>query len=245
MVVLYADFGFPCCYLAGRAVDALSGVGVAVDWRGVEREPRLSTSPRPVAEDERALLTGEPAAAELLASDVEPAAATPNTVPNTRAAVAGYAEAYGAGVADDVRRLLLKAYWVDHANIGDPEVLRRLLAGPMLRGRSSSSALQRFGYAVSMNRGPVTTGAWRRIRGWRDEWERLGAGDLPVLVEGGATVSGAPDVVERLAKLVRDSGRETAPDFPDPARYRAVRLRPGKQWVSMVGGQWAYAWMGR
>lgn len=58
-------------------------------------------------------------------------------------------------------------------------------------------------------------------------------------------MAGASDVVGRLAKLVRESGRMDEPDFPDPARFPQVRVRPGKQWVSMVGGQWARAWMGR
>lgn len=244
MFVLYADFGYPCCYLAGRAVDALSSTGVEVDWRAVEHEPRLSKSPRPMADDDRALLTDEPAVWELLAPGEDPAAA-PRTVPNTAAAVAGYAEAYGAGVADDARRLLLKAYWVDHANIGDPEVLRRLLAGPLLRGRSGCDAIQRFGFAVSANREPVTTGAWRRIRAWREEWEQLGTRALPTLVGEGGTVAGAADVVGRLAKLVQESGQLDPPNLPDPARFPQVRVRPGKQWVSMVGGRWAHAWMGR
>lgn len=48
--------------------------------------------------------------------------------------MSGYAEAYGAGVAEDVRRLLFRTYWIEDADIGDPRVLRTPLAGPILRG---------------------------------------------------------------------------------------------------------------
>jgi hypothetical protein len=90
-------------------------------------------------------------------------------VANTQAAVSAYAEAYGAGVADDVRRLLFALYWEDGVDIGNPNALRTPLAAPILRGSSLSDRLRRFGYAVSVARGPITTSAWRRIRAWRSE----------------------------------------------------------------------------
>src|SRR6476469_9925423 len=149
-LVVYADFGSPACYLASRRVDALRAAGVPVDWRAVEADPRLpvgggrtdvahrDTVDREFESLDRLLLPGE----ELPRS-------TPIFRPNTRGAVSGYAEAYGAGVADDVRRLLFAAYWMRGADIGSPEMLRRLLAGPVLRGHSTSVPLSEFGYVVS------------------------------------------------------------------------------------------------
>ena len=91
-------------------------------------------------------------------------------VPNTQAAVAGYAEAYEAGVGDEVRRLLFRAYWADGADISDPEVLRRLLTAPLRRGASTAQPVARSGYAVTLAHGPVTSAAHRRIRAWDQGW---------------------------------------------------------------------------
>jgi hypothetical protein len=98
-------------------------------------------------------------------------------VANTQAAISAYAEAYGAGVADDVRLLLFALYWEDGVDIGNPNALRTPLAAPILRGSSLSDPLRRFGHAVSVARGPITTSAWRRIRAWRSEWQQLGPHD--------------------------------------------------------------------
>ncbi|HEX6339011.1 MAG TPA: hypothetical protein VFZ85_18805 [Jiangellaceae bacterium] len=242
--VLYADFGFPCCCLAGRGVDALTAAGFEVDWRAVEREPRLTVSARPWGPDERAAVDAEFAIAAPLLADGALSSALPGVVPNTRAAVSGYAAAYEAGVAADVRRVLLEGYWVEHADIGDPEVLRTRLAGPLLRGNGSCEPMRRFGYAVSMNREPITTSAWRRVRSWRAEWLQLGTGTLPTLIDDGETVSGASAVLRRLVDHVVRLGAKVNPDHPDPARYPQIQERPSKHWISQVGGRWAHAWMG-
>ncbi len=242
-IVLYADFGYPCCYLASRGVDALAGAGVVVDWRAVERDPRLSVLPRPVGEAERAMVDHELSAAATVLADDDFSSNLPGHIPNTRAAVAAYAEAYGAGVADDVRRLLVEAYWTEHADIGNPEVLRTRLVGPFLRGHATSDPLRRFGYAVSMNRGPITTGAWLRIRRWREELSQLGTGTVPTLIEDGRVLSGAAAVVNHLADTISRLGVKVDSYPYDPTRYPRVPDRPSKQWISQVGGRWAYAWM--
>jgi hypothetical protein len=84
-------------------------------------------------------------------------------------------------VADYVRRLQFRLYWEDGVDIGDANASRIPLSGPMLRGHSSAEALGESGYAVSLARGPITTGAWRRIRFWRADWERLGSREPPAL----------------------------------------------------------------
>jgi hypothetical protein len=243
-MVLYADFGYPCCYLAGRGVDALADAGIVVDWRAVERKPQVSVLPRPAGVDERTEVNGElGAVAPLLLADSDFSSALPGLVPNTQAAVSAYAEAYGAGVAADARRLLLAAYWTEHADIGDPEVLRTRLVGPILRGHATSDPLQRFGYAVSTNRGPITTSAWRRIRSWREEWSQHGTDTLPTLIEDGQILTGAAAVLNRLADQIVRLGVKVNLDLPNPARYPQVRNRPSKQWISQVGGRWRHAWM--
>jgi hypothetical protein len=61
-------------------------------------------------------------------------AAVPALLPKTRAAVSAYAEACGAEVRDEIRRLLFSAYWEGGVDIGNPLVLHTLLAGAFMRG---------------------------------------------------------------------------------------------------------------
>lgn len=242
--VVYADFNCPWSYLASRRVDALVAAGVEVDWRAVEHDPGLPVTGRRLDQDGHIAVKEELAAvAELLLPGEELPWALPDLVPNTEAAVAGYAEAYGTPVADDVRRLLFGAYWVDGVDIGDPAKLRTRLAGPILRAQSTADPLRETGFAVSTSRAPMTTSAWRRIRAWRDEWTRLGTGIVPTLVETGRAPLTGASALHRLADEIIRAGAALDPDLPDPARYPAVRVRPPKTWLSGVGGPWARAWM--
>lgn len=247
-LVVYADFVSPLCYLASHRADALTAAGAPVDWRAVDEHPRwpvTGTSLDPAARARlRQRLTELDA---LLLPDETLRWAPPSIVPRGEAAVSGYAEAYGAGVADDVRRLLFTAYWLDGLDIGSVEVLRRRLAGPILRGHSDSEPLRRTGFAVSVTGAPITTSAWLRVRAWREEWLGLPptvpAGELPILVEDGSAPVAGETALRRLEKELLRLGAAPNPDLPDPARYPAVRVRPTRQWVSQVGGPWTYAWM--
>lgn len=142
-----------------------------------------------------------------------------------------------------MRRLLYAAYWVDGADIGSPEVLRRLLTGPMLRGDSPAWPLREYGYAVSVSGGPITTDAWRRMRAWREDWQRLDIMELPILVEDGHPPASGEAALRRLEQELLRSHAGLDPELPDPARYPAMPLRPSPQWVSQVGGRWAATWM--
>lgn len=242
-LTFYADFACAECYVASRRVDLLAAVGVEVDWRAVELHPRLPvTGHRFDAEEHAALAEQLTELKATLLPGEDPPWRTPDLAPKTEAAVSGYAEAYGAGVAADVRRLLFAAYWVDGANIGDPEVLRARLAGPILRGHSIAVPLRDFGYAVSVNRGPITTTAWHRIRAWRDEWSRLGPVTLPTLVEDGRLPVTGRAVLRHLEREIIARRVEFGLDLPDPARYPEMAVRPSREWVSQVGGPWSHAW---
>ena len=242
-LVVYADFASASCYLASLRVDALTAAGVPVDWRAVETEPRLPVTGRRLdaAEHEalqheldlldRVLLPGEQLSVSL-----------PAFRPNTRGAVAAYAEAYAAGVADDVRRLLFDAYWTRGADIGSAEVLRRLLAGPILRGRSTAAPMSALDSVVSSSRGPITTDAWRRIRDWSERRQRLGARPLPVLVVDGWQPVSGETALRRLEKEMLRGEATPAPVLPDPGRFPAVDDPPHFSWLSEVGGRWRHAW---
>ncbi|MFI7680475.1 DsbA family protein [Actinophytocola sp. NPDC049390] len=240
-LIVYADFSSPLCCLTSRRVDALRAVGVDVDWRAVESAPRVPMTGRRLDAESRHVLDVEIAETrDLLLPGEQLAWTGPTFVPNTHAAVVAYAEAYGAGVADDVRRLLFRAYWEQGVDIGDPERLRTPLAGPFLRGHSPADPLRLSGYAVSPGRGPITTSAWRRIRVWQGEWAGLRQGVLPVLVENGLPVFGA-DVPRRLAKMIIRLGVPVVPELPEPTRYPAPRVRPSVSWAARAGGRWLYS----
>lgn len=116
----------------------------------------------------------DPPGAEQAAADLEAVRALPLPgehlpgsmpvfVPHTGPGVVGYAEAVGAGVSDQVRRLLFDVYWQQGADIGPPEVLRRILQAPLRAGASAVRPFREHGYAVTLTGGAITTEAHRRV----------------------------------------------------------------------------------
>jgi 2-hydroxychromene-2-carboxylate isomerase len=241
-LALYADFGSPACYVASSRADALIAAGVPVDWRAVETDPHLPVGGRGMSAAEQESLRHDLESLERLLLPEETLPAAPAFRPNTRGAVAAYAEAYAAGVADDVRRLLFDAYWTRGADIGSAEVLRRLLAGPILRGRSTGAPMSALDSVVSASRGPITTDAWRRIRDWSERRQRLGARPLPVLVVDGWQPVSGETALRRLEKEMLRVVAPPAPVLPDPGRFPAVDDPPHFSWLSEVGGRWRHAW---
>lgn len=238
-LLVYADFTSASGCLASHRVDALRAVGVDIQWRAVELHRHLPVMGAPVVGRSSTALdqamnavTGRLLPGEVLGWR------KPAMAPHTQGAVAAFAEADGAGVPDDVRQLLVAAYWTRGVNIGDPEVLRRLVAGPILRGHSTSDPLNRFGYAVSPSRGPITTGAYCRIRDWRAQWNELETHEDVALVEERGTSTGL-EALDRLRALVTEAGAPLNPTLPDPGRYPAVVVHPPLGWASTVGRPWA------
>lgn len=239
-LVVYADFTSPYCHLASRRVDALRATGVDVEWRAVEARPRLPVRGlHDVGELAELARQRDEVGGLLVAGEVFPGV-VPEFVANSQAPVAAYAEAYGAGVADDVRRLLFRLYWEDGVDIGDPNALRAPLAGPILRGHASAEPLRESGYAVSVARGAITTAAWRRIRAWHADWLRLGSRELPALLDdSGLTLTGEP-ALRRLAKEIAYVDAPLQPRLPDPARYPEQTVHPPVGWATQTGGHWRY-----
>jgi hypothetical protein len=239
-LVVYADFTSPYCHLASRRVDALRAAGVGVDSRAVEARPRLPVGGLRDATELRELARKCDEVGGLLVAGEEFPGVVPEFVANTQAAVSAYAESYGAGVADDVRRLLFRLYWEDGVDIGNPNSLRTPLAGPILRGHSSAEPPRESGYAVSVARGPITTGAWRRIRAWHADWLRLGSRELPALLDdSGLTLTGEL-ALRRLAKEIAYVDAPLQPRLPDPARYPEQAVHPPVGWATQTGGHWRY-----
>ena len=172
-MVVYADFTNPDCYLATRRCDALAAAGVPVDFRAVEHRPD------PTVIDQDAVTERFRVLQHLLLPGEQLPWTRPPRISTSEAAASAYAAVSDTPVAGEVRRLLYELYWRDGIDIGNPNLLRTPLAGPVLRSGSAADPLRQTGYAVHVDRGPVTTAAYRRIRAWRTEWQELGSPALP------------------------------------------------------------------
>jgi 2-hydroxychromene-2-carboxylate isomerase len=219
---VYADFTCPACYLASLRVDRLLAAGLPVpDWRAVEHRSRLpitglrldtaarETRDRELDEVRALALPGE------ILPDHAPA-----LLSHAGSSVAAYAEAYGAGVADLVRPLLFRAYWVDGLDIGDPEVLRRLLPAAFRGGRRTADAIRDFGYAVTSQRTPITHAAFSRVHRWQQDWLALGGAVALTLVTGFATLTGG-----RALNNLTAPAPVVAADAPSARRVPALAGR--------------------
>ncbi len=237
-IVVYADFTCPECYLAARRADALAAAEIDLDFRAVQHRPHLPVTGRRLSATDQDTLTERfHRLQDLLLPRERLPWSLPSMTANTEAPVSAYAEVYGSAAAGDMRRLLFELYWREGADIGSPNVLRNPLAGPVLRADSAADPLRQIGYAVSVNRAPITTGAFLRIRAWRAQWAELGSPELPVLLVGGATLSGL-DALRRLGKEIAYAGADIDPALPDPRRYPRVVGSPSAAWVSQIGGRW-------
>lgn len=191
VTVLYGSFSCPWCYLASQRTSLLADLSRRPLWRMLAPQPRLPAAGRPLDASARQRLEVELASINdiLLPGEMLPAR-VPTFVPNTGPAVVGYSEAVGAGVGGPVRELLFDAYWQRGSDIGNPEVLRRLLAAPIRAGHSASWPLRDFGYAVSLAGGPITNDAYDRIRDWRADWHAAKGTTFPTLIVPDTTSTG-------------------------------------------------------
>ncbi len=225
-LTIYGDFTDPLSWLASLRADALCALGIGLEWRAVAELHSIWVTPRSVDADRqrrftaledwhrRAALPGDPAA--------PPSA--PATTPWPDPAVAGYAEAVGAGVGDYVRCLLFAGYWQEGRDIGNLEILRQMLTVPILHGNSTSEVLSVSGNAIAINGGPSTSVAFHLIETWRRDWEALGRPPLPTVLDGTTTTVGL-EALDHLNTLVTNRNATMSavnpfrlPPMPLPAR---------------------------
>ncbi len=222
--IVYGDFTCAACYLASWRADLLSADQDPVDWRAVEHHPGVPLTGKRLAQQEREQMDREWSTARaLLLPGEDLPGRSPSFLASTRAAVAGYAEAYGAGVAERARRLLFHAYWVDGQDIGDPAVLRVLLAAAIRSGHSASQPLREWGYAVSPARAPLTSVGYHLILDWRQQWRDLGQPCEPMLLDStDRGVTGQAALAE-LGDLVAGRLSEHSELAPLPKRQSSGR----------------------
>lgn len=238
-LVVYGDFTDPLSRIASLRMDALRAVGADLEWRAVAARPTTQVLARRVDDEtSRRIATVEQWWRDAALPGEATARSGVTVVPWGAPAVSAYAEAVVAGVADHVRALLFRSYWVHNADIGNPDVLRSLLALPMIHGRSPAEVHSESGYAVAISGGPLTTDGWRLIGQWRTQWRDLGRPVLPVVRDGDETLCGR-DAVARLGAAISGEGLSLRPVLPavNPhplpplpvAARRAGIARPGRR----------------
>jgi predicted DsbA family dithiol-disulfide isomerase len=198
-LVVYGDFTSPWSYLASRRAAALAALGVRVDWRAVQARGSARGADRfPAVRSELDLV-----AAGLLADEQLPYALAGFVPATAAAAVTGYAEAYAAGAAAQVRHLLFDAFWAHGCDVGDAQVVRTLVVDAIRSGSSPGDPRSAWGYAV-VGDGPVAPGARRLVERWAHGWRATGLETVPVLVvDDAAPLSGAAAVAWLAEELVR------------------------------------------
>lgn len=236
-LIVYGDFTDPLSRIASMRVDALQLSGHDVQWRAVAHHHTTQVVAGPVSDRvlDRLREAHEWSAGSALPGEAV-LLARPRISPCPDPPVAAFAEAVGAGVADHVRALLFDAFWRDGEDIGNPDVLRRLLAVPMIHGDSPAEVHSESGYAVAIGGGPLTTAGWRRMGAWRREWVALGRPGLPVVCDGTDAYSGFEALEhlgsllggERVPPLAAVGNPHRLPPLPLPAR-RVGLERPGRR----------------
>jgi 2-hydroxychromene-2-carboxylate isomerase len=224
-VIVYGDFNCPYSYLASQRADLLNRAGVAVNWRAVEHDRGLPVTGSQ-SDSDRAAWDRELAEVASLALPGEHVPAGPPVlISNTGAAVAAYAEAVSDGVADELRRRLFAAIWVQGLHLSSAYEVRRLitavmwpaeditdrLASPdipslLLRDTDMARIVRRSGGTIAQDGGPLTTAGWRRIRQWRQEWLALPSQVIPVVIGADQVVRPGVDGLRYLAELADTAG---------------------------------------
>ncbi|AXH95322.1 DsbA family oxidoreductase [Ornithinimicrobium avium] len=190
---LYVDLTSPWAYLAHLRLQG-TGPDVAARWCAVQTDHG-----RPVAGlrgpgPEQDRVREELAAVRALALDGEELPHDiPPVLPHPRAVAAAYAEGVDLGRGPQVRAALLHAYWVEGRDIGDPEVLRRILPPVLVADDHicDGDPRREFGYVVTPAREPLSDAAYHLLRRWQQRWDELGRPEPLALVEAAGTRTGA------------------------------------------------------
>ncbi len=242
-VIVYGDFNCPYSDLASQRVDLLKRLGAEMDWRAVEHDHGLAVTGTPSQAD-RAAWERELADVAALALPGEDApVAPPPVVSNTGAAVAAYAEAVSDGIADQLRRRLFQAIWVQRRHLSSPYEVRRLvtalmwpaediwdrlgspdIASVLLRDPDLARSVRRSGGTIAPDGGPLTATGWRRIQQWRREWQSLPEHVVPAVIGPEGALHPGTDGLRYLAGLLRAPLADGAPTrLPDRVAAAGAR----------------------
>lgn len=189
---LFVDLTSPWAYLAHLRLDEAPH---DLPWAAIQTPTAIPRTGLRGSGPDRDRLREELAAARAAAVDGEELPNdVPSVLPHPRTVAAAYAEADDLGVGSAAREVLLTALWVDGRDIGDPEVLRRILPPVIVTEDTLCTGDPRleWGYCVSAAREPLTNAAYHQLERWQGSWTELGRpGPLAVVDASGAVHCGA------------------------------------------------------
>ncbi|NLG20201.1 MAG: hypothetical protein GX555_02060 [Actinomycetales bacterium] len=192
---LFVDLTSPWAYLAHlRLADSADDI----TWTAVQRLTAIPRTGLRSGGRERDELQRQLEAARYMAgADEELPAIVPSVLPHPRTVAAAYAEAVDLGCGAAVRETLLEAYWLEGKDIGDPEVLRRILPPVVVEEGAlcTGDPRREFGYLVSPAREPLTDSAYHLMARWQQEWEDVGRPGPLALVDADGSITTGPAVL--------------------------------------------------
>jgi len=192
---LFVDLTSPWAYLAHlRLADREDDI----TWVAVQRPTPIPRTGLRGGGPEREKLERELKTARYMAgSDEDLPTLVPSVLPHPRTVAAAYAEAVDLGCGDAVREVLLEAYWQEGRDIGDPEVLRRILPPVVVAEGTlcTGDPRREFGYLVSPAREPLTDSAYHLMARWQGQWEKAGRPGPLALVDTDGSVRTGPAVL--------------------------------------------------
>lgn len=129
-VTLWSDFGCPFCYVAEAVLERVGRrIPFRVDWRGFWLHPELPDEGLPLeAMIPRALLSTVTDNVRRLAERHDLPIVIGDRVSSTRRALVVAERAREVGRLDEFRRVAMHAAWALGRDLGDPTVLRELVA---------------------------------------------------------------------------------------------------------------------
>jgi 2-hydroxychromene-2-carboxylate isomerase len=205
-LVVYGSFSCPYSFLASLRAERLVEAGKAqVEWRAVVHDPEVPGGGRPLHGELADTIDRELEEIGGLLAPGEPyPARRPARLPDTTAAVAGYAAVCEGGVSeagtdDRARRLrhdLFAALWEQGLDLGDPGVLEALGCPPAAPGRTMAA--------------------------WQSQWDATERKVVPMLVLEDGALSRGLGALARLARLVEAGG-------PEAARVTAAGTAAGRE----------------
>lgn len=185
--LLLADLTSPWAYLAHlRLVGAVEEMPSRPVWWAVRAAPAVPLTGLRTSGPARDRVREELEAVRAVALDGEQIPDdVPVTIPHPRPVAAAFAEGVELGRGPEVLALLLRAYWLEGRDIGDPEVLRRLLPSVLVDDCTPCGGDPRreWGYVVSPAREPLSDGAYHLLQRWQQRWLDLGGPGPLTLVD--------------------------------------------------------------
>lgn len=154
-VVMYSDFVCPFCYIGFEVMRKLKHeFGLEIEWRGFQIHPEWPAEGIPI---EKVRSANDMDARQRVWQRISAMAeaeglpiAPPSVFTNSRAALAACEYAREQGKDEEFEARVYRAYFVEGANIGDPELIQRLGAEAGLDPAAVADAIKSPRYEMKL-----------------------------------------------------------------------------------------------